>query len=164
LTFDEFLAISPCTTGKHSTVDDTPKPEPAIPKEPPPQPVDGLPVPAPRAPQAQAPSARPAATPAPPESEDDDPSLPIPSGQTCRRRGCNEIYSEGSNRTDEKCIFHPGHPIFHEGSKGYTCCKKRVLDFDDFLKMEGCKSKDRHMFVGSGKKQQGSEENLESVR
>src|SRR5271170_4127142 len=34
LTFDEFLAIPPCTTGKHSTVDDTPssapQPEPAI--------------------------------------------------------------------------------------------------------------------------------------
>jgi len=52
----------------------------------------------------------------------------------------------------------------HEGSKGYTCCKRRVLDFDDFMKMEGCKTKDRHMFVGSGKKQKGGEENLESVR
>ncbi|KAK3070730.1 hypothetical protein LTS18_015028, partial [Coniosporium uncinatum] len=118
LTFDEFLAIPPCTTGKHSTVDDTPQPEPAVPKEPPPKPVDSLPTPAPRISQAQAPSARPAATPAPPESEDDDPSLPIPSGQTCRRRGCNETYSEGSNREVEKCVFHPGHPIFHEGSKG----------------------------------------------
>ncbi|WFC95396.1 hypothetical protein MBRA1_002044 [Malassezia brasiliensis] len=26
-------------------------------------------------------------------------------------------------------------PIFHEGSKGYTCCKRRVLDFDDFLQI-----------------------------
>jgi len=39
-----------------------------------------------------------------------------------------------------------------------------VLEFDEFLKMEGCKSKDRHMFVGSGKKQKTSEENLETVR
>jgi hypothetical protein len=40
-------------------------------------------------------------------------------------------------------------PIFHEGSKGYTCCKRRVLEFDEycrlvdeidyrFLKIPGC--------------------------
>lgn len=23
-------------------------------------------------------------------------------------------------------------PIFHEGSKGYTCCKRRVLEFDEY--------------------------------
>lgn len=23
-------------------------------------------------------------------------------------------------------------PIFHEGSKGYSCCKRRTLDFDEF--------------------------------
>jgi len=60
-------------------------------------------------------------------------------------------------------VHHPGAPIFHEGSKGYTCCKRRVLEFDEFLKIEGCKTKRRHLFVGSGKKA-GDEENLESVR
>ena len=45
LTFDEFLSIPPCTTGKHSTIDDTPKPGPPSPVEvledenPPPKPV-----------------------------------------------------------------------------------------------------------------------------
>jgi CHORD/CS domain len=45
---------------------------------------------------------------------------------------------------------HSRPPIFHEGSKGYTCCKRRVLEFDEcdlcslilidnrFLKIAGC--------------------------
>lgn len=53
-------------------------------------------------------------------------------------------------------------PIFREGSKvrvcsaacssinpgfqGYLCCKRRVLEFDEFLKIEGCK-KGRHLFA-----------------
>lgn len=37
-------------------------------------------------------------------------------------------------------------PIFHEGSKGYFCCKRRVLEFDEFLKIEGCKV-GKHVFV-----------------
>lgn len=31
-------------------------------------------------------------------------------------------------------------------SQGYLCCKRRVLEFDEFLKIEGCK-KGRHVFV-----------------
>ncbi|KAF2274529.1 chord-domain-containing protein [Westerdykella ornata] len=169
LTFDEFLTIPPCTTGKHSDVDDTPAPEPA-------QSVDvpnnthvslgslkeSLPTPAPRLPTAEAPSAPPSAPQAPPESEDDDPSIAIPDGQECRRRGCGAKYNEGSTREGEKCVHHPGVPIFHEGSKGYSCCKRRVLEFDQFLKLEGCKTKDRHLFVGSGKKK--DEEKVDTVR
>jgi hypothetical protein len=71
------------------------------------------------------------------------------------------------NRENEKCVFHPGVPIFHEGSKGYTCCKKRVLEFDEFMKIEGCETKPRHLFVGSGKKKgsnSSGEEVLETVR
>ncbi len=70
-------------------------------------------------------------------------------------------------RDDETCTFHPGAPVFHDGGKGYTCCRRRVLEFDEFLQIEGCKSKPRHMFVGSGKKlreKQTSEEMVESVR
>jgi len=59
-------------------------------------------------------------------------------------------------------------PIFHEGSKGYTCCKRRVLEFDEFMKIEGCKTKDRHLFIGSGGKNKpgnaSGEEVLETVR
>jgi hypothetical protein len=43
-----------------------------------------------------------------------------------------------------------------------------VLEFDQFMKIEGCKTKDRHLFVGSGKKEKesstGGEEVLETVR
>lgn len=68
-----------------------------------------------------------------------------------------------SLRDKEDCVFHPGQAIFHEGSKGWTCCKRRVLEFDEFMKIEGCKRKKRHMFVGSGRKDQG-EEALMTVR
>jgi len=88
--------------------------------------------------------------PPPPESEDDDPVLEIPEGKICRRKACGQSYT--GVRDGERCIFHPGVPIFHEGSKGYTCCKRRVLEFDEFMRIEGCKMKDRHLFVGSGKK------------
>lgn len=104
--------------------------------------------------------------PPPPESEDDDPSLEVPQGKICRRKACGHQYT-GESRDDEKCVFHPGAPIFHEGSKGYTCCKRRVLEFDEFMKIEGCKTKGNHLFVGSGKKKganSGGEEILETVR
>lgn len=102
-----------------------------------------------RIPISQTP-ARATPSPKPPEETDeDDPSLEIPAGATCRRRGCDGKYT--GDRSNEKCVFHPGIPIFHEGSKGYTCCKRRVLEFDQFLKLEGCTTKDRHLFIGSGK-------------
>lgn len=31
-------------------------------------------------------------------------------------------------------------------SQGYLCCRRRVLEFDEFLKIEGCK-KGCHIFV-----------------
>lgn len=99
------------------------------------------------------------------ESDYDDPALDIPDGRTCRRKTCGQTYVKGQSRDDEKCVHHPGVPIFHEGSKGYSCCKRKVLEFDEFMKIEGCKTKDRHLFVGSGKKEKkGSEELLETVR
>ncbi|MCJ1338235.1 hypothetical protein MMC09_003521 [Bachmanniomyces sp. S44760] len=189
LTFDEFLSILPCTTGKHSEVDDSPAPEPAASKdqEPPaPRPIS-KPIPgelAARAPiSAQAPTApAPSAEPEP-ESESDDPSLAIPANTTCRRRGCNASSpdhllensskrpSEATEGEQEECVFHPGHPIFHEGSKGWTCCKRRVLEFDEFLRIEGCQTRNRHMFVGSRKKRKGegkegeeAEEKVDNVR
>ncbi|TKA68818.1 hypothetical protein B0A49_05831 [Cryomyces minteri] len=172
LTFDEFLAIPPCTTGKHSTVDDTPAPEPKpaveaaddAPRAVPSAKTNDentLPPPVARVPQAQTMS-RPSASPAPPESESDDPSAAIPPGATCRRRGCGQGYNPDASRDGENCVYHPGQALFHEGSKGWTCCKRRVLEFDEFMKIAGCKTKPRHLFVGSGKK--GGEEKLGSVR
>ena len=46
------------------------------------------------------------------------------------------------------CVFHPGVPVFHDAMKvrlcilllfiyfslkGWSCCKKRCIDFTDFL-------------------------------
>ncbi|KAL8681096.1 MAG: hypothetical protein Q9186_002748 [Xanthomendoza sp. 1 TL-2023] len=176
LTFDEFLSIPPCTTGKHSTIDDTPAPEPTTKSQefedvaPPPKPIavtngDSTKPSISQRPQAPQQAARPPSIP-PPESESDDPSMTIPADKTCRRRGCNATSfatTGASSREEEECLYHSGQAIFHEGSKGWTCCKRRVLEFDEFMKIEGCKQKKRHMFVGKGKKDQG-EEALMTVR
>ncbi|KAL8953453.1 MAG: hypothetical protein Q9222_000700 [Ikaeria aurantiellina] len=176
LTFDEFLSIPPCTTGKHSTVDDTPVPQPTpktiAPEDlaPPPKPIavtNGSSKPPELPGKLEAPQQTAPEPPAPPpESDSDDPSMPIEASKTCRRRGCNAVSSSNINsasRDDEECCHHPGQAIFHEGSKGWTCCKRRVLEFDEFMKIEGCKRKKRHMFVGSGRKS-GQEETLMTVR
>ncbi|KAF4549579.1 Hypothetical protein D9617_21g098000 [Elsinoe fawcettii] len=164
LTFDEFMNIPPCTTGTHSAVDDTPveppKPTSDIPILSKPSAETALPAPQPRLPTASPAPSKPA-TPAPPEDESDDPSIPIPANATCKRRGCNATFSGSSSRDDESCVHHPGQALFHEGSKGWTCCKRRVLEFDEFLKIEGCNTKTRHCFVG--KKKEGIEE-LDTVR
>lgn len=172
LTFDEFMTITPCTTGKHSTTDKPPEIEEkprqddaAIAKK-----ISDLnsAAPVPGRNPIQAAQQAPAAPAPPPESEDDEPSLEIPDGKVCRRRGCDTKYKKGGSRDGEECVHHPGVPIFHEGSKGYSCCKRRVLEFDQFLKLEGCQTKDRHMFVGSGKKDKaaaaGGKEVLTTVR
>lgn len=167
LAFDDFLNIPPCTTGKHSDVDDTPAPEPApAPSaEAPPQPVPASTAAAEpiRLPTRQAQPPPPAQSPTPEEDESDDPELPIQAGQECKRRGCNATYDPSKGREGEQCVHHPGAAIFHEGSKGWSCCKRRVLEFDEFMKIEGCKTKDQHLFVGQ-KKDESEEDIVESVR
>lgn len=169
LTFDEFMSIAPCTTGTHSTTDHPPaiekkqnKHEDICNSTPNPSTTTRSPAPVPSIPQTKAaPPPQPA-----PESEDDDPSVEIPPNKICRRRACGKQYT-GQRKEDEKCLFHPGVPVFHEGSKGYTCCKRRVLEFDQFLSLQGCQTKEQHLFVGSGKVKgtnSSGEEALESVR
>jgi len=170
LTFDEFMQISPCTTGKHSTVDDTPVTAAPITQEEVPQapkPVAETDTSS-RVPQP-VPQAAHEAPPPEPESSSDDISIPVAPGTTCRRRGCGiqATADTASSRDGESCIYHPGVALFHEGSKGWTCCKRRVLEFDEFLKITGCQKKDRHLFVGSGKKggkEGAGEKKLTTVR
>jgi hypothetical protein len=163
LTFEEFLAIPPCTTGKHSTVDDTPAPEPEAEEAatPPPAVVEKKSERPPIAIPATVPTTPPA-QPVIEEPESDDPDVEIPANATCRRRGCGASYTGSTARDEEKCTHHPGQPIFHEGSKGWSCCKRRVLEFDEFLKIPGCTEKTKHMFVGKAKGR--GEEKVESVR
>ena len=163
------MTIPPCTTGKHSTVDDTPAPEPkpsdeeveAKIKEQKEKAENLQPAVARVAVTSQPPRATP--SPAPPEDEDDDPDLAVPDGASCKRRGCDATYKSGQSREGEQCIHHPGQALFHEGQKGWTCCKKRVLEFDEFMKIPGCNTKDRHLFVGK-KKDPTTEERLTEVR
>ncbi|KAJ1339913.1 hypothetical protein BSLG_005448 [Batrachochytrium salamandrivorans] len=69
----------------------------------------------------------------------------ISPGTICKRKTCGKEYYDVSSRSDE-CIHHPGVPVFHEGSKGWTCCSRRVLEFDLFLKIQGCTTA-KHRFT-----------------
>lgn len=80
----------------------------------------------------------------------DDTSVSVSVGSLCKRRGCfykfvNDEISRNEG-AESACYFHPGVPMFHEGSKGWTCCKRRVLEFDEFLKLKGCKNA-KHIFA-----------------
>ncbi|KAF8894476.1 hypothetical protein BD779DRAFT_1501314 [Infundibulicybe gibba] len=93
------------------------------------------------------------ATPPPKQAieEEDDLAAPVNPGVQCRRNGCGiRFVSDEVSRQGEGegavCIYHPSPPIFREGSKGYLCCKRRVLEFDEFLKIRGCRV-GRHVFV-----------------
>ncbi|KAH7889836.1 chord-domain-containing protein [Phlebopus sp. FC_14] len=105
----------------------------------------------------------PVATPAPVEDEDDL-TVPVASGTLCKHKGCAVAFvTDEENRIGDGlgtvCTYHPAPPIFREGSKGYLCCKRRVLEFEEFLKIEGCK-KGRHIFAP---KQRASEESAEEL-
>lgn len=175
LTFDEFLAIPPCTTGQHSAVDDGPKvefsdtsqigAEVVQPKEEEVRKVKPL---SERAKESLAASVASAgvvgtprsSTPQPQvlEEDSDDEAEEVPHGATCKRKTCGETSKGGKrNRSEEKCIFHPGIPVFHEGSKGYTCCKRRVLEFDEFMRIKGCKEREGHCFIGKREKAREAE-------
>ncbi|KAJ9101869.1 hypothetical protein QFC21_003209 [Naganishia friedmannii] len=129
------------------------------------------------------PATAPATKPVKPEKvdwaakEDHDPAdAKITKGSRCKRRGCGAEWdgedggvrseTEGWKKSQEgteesgECRYHPGNPIFHEGSKGYLCCKRRVMDFDDFLNMPGCRYT-THLFVGQPKAESKEEEKVD---
>ncbi|KAG9104813.1 hypothetical protein FRC06_009283 [Ceratobasidium sp. 370] len=61
----------------------------------------------------------------------------------CKRPGCRKqfVSDEESRQGDgdgAQCRYH--------ANQGYVCCKKHVLDFDDFLAIPGCKT-GRHVFA-----------------
>ncbi|AAW42582.1 hypothetical protein CNBC0890 [Cryptococcus deneoformans B-3501A] len=187
LEFDAFMALPPCTKGKHTSA---PRVNPAAPQrgseagshlvvtnissdgvE-----TYGTAAPTAKLPTAESskisntatsapssvPSALTAVTPSQPnkehkevkEEEQDDPSVPVPEGARCKRLACGATWEgeEVSRGDGEKavCRYHPQAAIFHEGSKGYLCCKRRVLEFDEFMKIPGCKE-GKHLFMGPKK-------------
>ncbi|KAG8381448.1 hypothetical protein BUALT_Bualt06G0123000 [Buddleja alternifolia] len=56
----------------------------------------------------------------------------------CQRIGCDAMFSEDDN-PDGSCTYHDS-PLFHDGMKEWSCCKKRSHDFSLFLEIPGCKT------------------------
>ncbi|KNE71161.1 hypothetical protein AMAG_15826 [Allomyces macrogynus ATCC 38327] len=78
----------------------------------------------------------------------DAPDAVITPGTVCQRRGCGHRFVDlATSRENARCVHHPGAPIFHEGSKGWSCCSRRVLEFDEFLKIKGCTTNNAHVFT-----------------
>uniref|UniRef100_A0AAY4AAM8 Cysteine and histidine-rich domain-containing protein 1 n=1 Tax=Denticeps clupeoides TaxID=299321 RepID=A0AAY4AAM8_9TELE len=58
----------------------------------------------------------------------------------------NTVYSCFLNCSNkEVCLYHAGFPIFHEGMKYWSCCKRKTSDFNTFLSQEGC-SRGEHIW------------------
>ncbi|XP_023262376.1 cysteine and histidine-rich domain-containing protein 1-like isoform X2 [Seriola lalandi dorsalis] len=57
-------------------------------------------------------------------------------GTSCKNGGCAKYYS-GSASDGEECKHHPGLPVFHEGMKYWSCCRKKTSDFNTFLSQQG---------------------------
>ncbi|KAG0043575.1 hypothetical protein BGZ83_011260 [Gryganskiella cystojenkinii] len=169
ISFDQFLAIPGCSIGRHTDMprEDFAPPSsddkvniPASTPSPAPKTVEknGTEVYGTAAPVAPKPVASPAPAPVvaePVVEEEDDLSVPVPAGKTCKRRGCGHAFvsEEVSRGADVVCQYHSGSPIFHEGSKGWSCCPRKVLEFDEFLKLKGCRTTNQHLFVGAKKEQ-----------
>ncbi|NWR47377.1 CHRD1 protein, partial [Regulus satrapa] len=71
------------------------------------------------------------------EGRKEEDSDEIKIGTACKNAGCSKTY-EGPQSTEEVCIYHSGVPIFHEGMKYWSCCKRKTSDFNTFLAQEGC--------------------------
>jgi cysteine/histidine-rich domain-containing protein len=64
--------------------------------------------------------------------------------QTCLNQGCSmEFIKRNDNPV---CVYHPGEAVFHEGLKFWSCCRKKSMDFDEFLKQKGCVKGD-HLWI-----------------
>lgn len=155
LEFDQFMQIPGCAIGshlEHVPKKQAPKPPPSAanltltssaggkesystrPSEAPSKAVSGTTTPKPE----------------PVVIEEDDLTVTVAPGTQCKRQGCSTRFvSDAENRHGDGpgtvCAYHPRPPIFHEGSKGYLCCKRRVLEFEEFLKIGGC-AHGRHLF------------------
>ncbi|XP_067113171.1 cysteine and histidine-rich domain-containing protein 1-like [Osmerus mordax] len=58
-------------------------------------------------------------------------------GTSCKNGGCTKNF-DGPASNEEVCMYHAGVPIFHEGMKYWSCCKRKTSDFNTFLSQEGC--------------------------
>jgi hypothetical protein len=54
----------------------------------------------------------------------------------CTRFGCGQEFDPATDSNASACHFHSGGPIFHEGTKAWSCCidtNKPVTSFEDFM-------------------------------
>ncbi|KAL0994957.1 hypothetical protein UPYG_G00129950 [Umbra pygmaea] len=70
------------------------------------------------------------------ENKEED-SDEVKVGTLCKNGGCSKTF-EGPDSNNEPCLYHAGVPIFHEGMKYWSCCKRKTSDFNTFLSQEGC--------------------------
>lgn len=170
--FESFMAMPGCTKGEHST--EPPKtaaPPPTSTSTPPPTTSSGgvetygSSAPVPVASSSSTPQRTKPSTPVPPKEVvelRDDPSFKVEKGMRCRRTACGHVAESEDDRGE--CRYHPGSPIFHEGAKGYLCCKRRVLDFDDFLTMPGCRVAAHSHLYSTPKAEEGDGEEMIECR
>ncbi|XP_077976839.1 cysteine and histidine-rich domain-containing protein 1-like [Glandiceps talaboti] len=64
-------------------------------------------------------------------------SAKVQVGTSCKNSGCNKCYENETSNVDV-CNHHPGVPIFHEGMKYWSCCRRKTSDFNNFLAQAGC--------------------------
>uniref|UniRef100_A0A8C6SXN9 Cysteine and histidine-rich domain-containing protein 1 n=1 Tax=Neogobius melanostomus TaxID=47308 RepID=A0A8C6SXN9_9GOBI len=76
------------------------------------------------------------------KKEEDSDEIKI--GTSCKNGGCTKSF-EGPASDSESCMYHSGCPIFHEGMKYWSCCKRKTSDFNTFLSQEGC-TKGTHLW------------------
>ncbi|KAK2828358.1 hypothetical protein Q5P01_019392 [Channa striata] len=77
------------------------------------------------------------------EAKEED-SDEIKIGTSCKNGGCTKSF-EGQASDSDVCLYHSGVPIFHEGMKYWSCCKRKTSDFNTFLSQEGC-TKGAHLW------------------
>ncbi|KAJ3235109.1 hypothetical protein HDU78_005488 [Chytriomyces hyalinus] len=156
--FDEFMKIGGCAVGPHVASSGEAKVEPEKKEKPAPTAVvDGKEVygavaAAPAA-TAKVNAAVASAAPATPtvavvREEDlaDKDDAVISTGTVCKRKACGYTFQGTDACRSGECVYHSGSPVFHEGSKGWSCCSRKVLEFDEFLKIQGCKT-GKHRFT-----------------
>ncbi|XP_036180609.1 cysteine and histidine-rich domain-containing protein 1 isoform X2 [Myotis myotis] len=86
------------------------------------------------------------------EKNKEEDSDEIKIGTSCKNGGCTKTY-QGLQSLEEVCVYHSGVPIFHEGMKYWSCCRRKTSDFNTFLAQEGCTT-GKHMWTAkdAGKK------------
>ena len=71
-------------------------------------------------------------TPLPPSTRPDGMYL-------CQRIGCDAVYAPTDEGNPEGCCrHHAGPPVFHDGTKSWSCCGAKSHDFGEFMSLPGC--------------------------